>query len=144
MKKVSNHDRKKCSACRRIWESHRKSKIYRRSTSEKMSGGESVACNNWKWNRKIYWYKWGRDHGRGGEGCDVPWCPGSLLSDTGTSMVCGTGTSGCGRQESADRSCALLWRWYCSGCCGGWNYCIQSVEKDQSRIWGISGWDSSA
>ena len=27
-----------------------------------------------------------------------------------TPMVCGTGTSGCGRQESADRSRALLWR----------------------------------
>ena len=25
-----------------------------KSTSEKMSGGESAACNNWKWNRKIY------------------------------------------------------------------------------------------
>ena len=40
----------KCEVKRKNW----KSKIYRRSTSEKMSGGESAACNNWKWNRKIY------------------------------------------------------------------------------------------
>ena len=28
----------------------------------------------------------------------------------GPSVVCGTGTSGCGRPQSSDRTCTVLWR----------------------------------